>query len=119
MENTPLLQHNQRRLHWSKKSIIINLVFLFLVFMGNWCTYHVLELLQSSINGDIGIYSITLGYICKTVSSLLGVKIVDKITPKWTLVMSSVCITIYTAANFWPKWYVMFPAGALVGKDTK
>ena len=86
-----------------------------LVWIGTFTSYLGLDVLQTSINGDIGIYSITLASGCKLFSSFLGPVIMHKVTPKWTVLLSCTCMMSFTIANFYPVWYTLLPAGVLVG----
>ena len=101
-----------------KWRITKSLLTLAAVIYGIFTAYTALEILQSTINKDIGINSIVMLYTTKMVTSFLGPLIVSKVTPKWTIFLSCLCCSSYVLANFYPKWYVLLPAGALVGLAT-
>jgi len=41
--------------------------------------------------------------------------IIQKIGLKWTMVISQLCYSTYTAAQFYPSFYTLIPAAILVG----
>ena len=91
-----------------------------LSFFCIFAPYTALELLQSSLNRSdgLGVYSLSILYALKALSSLFGPLIVRGLTPKWTLLLAYLCHTIFIASNFYPKWYSMLPAGILLGIAT-
>ena len=101
----------------TKWKVIKNTIFLFLIFFANFTAYMSIQLLQTSVNGNIGVYSMTLFGLCKLFSSFFGPFIVNLLTPKWTLFCSSFCILIYVVANLFPRWYILMPCGGLMGKN--
>lgn len=102
-------------MNWTKSSIICNMIFLFIIWVTVHIAYLPLEILQSSINNEIGIYSMVTLSGGKLLSSFLGPLIVYKLTPKWTVFISVIAVLIYVGANFIPRYYILIPASILVG----
>ena len=99
----------------TRRSIILNLLIFFVIWLLTNSTYSSLEVLQSSINANLGITTISILYATKAISSLLGPFIVNHLSPKWTLVMGICLQMMYISANYYPEWYTMYLAGALMG----
>ena len=99
----------------TRRSILLNLLIFFVIWLLTNSTYSSLEVLQSSINANLGITTISILYATKAISSLLGPFIVNHLSPKWTLVIGMCLQMMYISANYYPEWYSMYLAGALMG----
>lgn len=74
--------------------------------------------LQSSINAKDGLGTVSLSaiYAALVVSCIfLPTLVIRKLTAKWTLCVSMLCYAPYIAAQFYPTFYTLVPAGILVG----
>lgn len=74
--------------------------------------------LQSSINAKDGLGTVSLSaiYAALVVSCIfLPTLVIRKLTVKWTLCVSMLCYAPYIAAQFYPTFYTLVPAGILVG----
>ncbi|XP_070571798.1 protein unc-93 homolog A-like [Ptychodera flava] len=113
-ENPPTKTERTSR----KRRIVKNLLSLNLTFLFLFTAFQALSNLQSSINCDegLGLASLSTIYACLIVSSLFLPPIVIRyVGTKWTMAVSMVCYVLYTAANYYPQWYTLIPASALVG----
>lgn len=74
--------------------------------------------LQSSINAKDGLGTVSLSaiYAALVVSCIfLPTLVIRKLTAKWTLCVSMLCYAPYIAAQFYPTFYTLVPAGILAG----
>jgi hypothetical protein len=98
----------------AKWNIVILSVSFFLIFAA----FLALQSLQSSLNATEGkgVACLAVLYSCMCVSSLfLAPVLLGILRPKWTLAICFVCHCLFTASNFYPQWYVLIPACALLG----
>ncbi len=64
----------------------------------------------------VGSASLSVIYFFLILSSLfLPSILIDKLTAKWTIVLSMLCYTAYVIAQFYPSYETLMPAAALVG----
>lgn len=74
--------------------------------------------MQSSINAKDGLGTISLSviYAALVVSCIfVPTYVIRRLTVKWTLCLSMLCYAPYIAAQFYPRFYTLVPAGMLVG----
>jgi hypothetical protein len=72
--------------------------------------------LQSSINPDLGLASLTVFMVFFLISGLLFAStIIHILGTKFTLIFSYCLLGMYTLANFYPDWYTLIPMAALGG----
>ena len=90
--------------------ISVSLMFIFVAYMS-------LRNLQSSINheGGLGLITLSVVYIFFFLGCILATSIVQHIRPKPAIMVAMVFNTIYTLANFYPRFYTLIPAAVLVG----
>ncbi len=90
---------------------------LAVAFMLTFTAYGSLQNLQSSLNYDngLGLASLSVIYGCLTVSCLLAPVVIRALGTKWTIVVGLTSYILYTAANFYPEFYTLIPAAALLG----
>jgi fucose permease len=100
---------------WTKARILQNLAVFFFICVFLHVAYYPLEALQSSINKEVGLYSMVVGFGARMVTSFLGPAIVYRLTPKWTICVTNVCVLAFVFANFYPTYYTLMPAAILVG----
>lgn len=86
------------------------------VYLLVMTAYTALEVLQSSINAENGLYAISILYFCKFLSCLISPLMVRLLTAKWTIVICIVPHTSFIIANFFGEWATLImPAAALLG----
>lgn len=97
--------------HWK------NLISLATSFMVSFTAFGSLQNLQSSLHYDagLGLASLSVIYGCLMVSCLLAPVVINTLGTKWTITICLFCYTFYTAANFYPEFYTLIPAAALLG----
>nr|XP_006824709.1 PREDICTED: protein unc-93 homolog A-like [Saccoglossus kowalevskii] len=101
-----------------KTKIVKNMLVLCTVFTFLFTAFNGLVNLQSSINCDdgLGFASLACMYAFMIVSAVLLPSIaINTFGTKWTLVISMVFYVIYTAANYYPMWYILMTASAFLG----
>jgi len=104
-------------LHVEKRRYIKNLLVLTMAYFYLWSAYSALRNLQSSLNavGGLGLYALSSIYCSLLFGSLLSTTIVQRLQPKRAI---SLCLTgfiMYSAANFYPRFYTMVPASVIQG----
>lgn len=91
--------------------MIISLAFLFL-FIG----FHGLQYLQTSVNGQAGLDSLTTYYFSLATSSLIvPTFVVSRLGSKLTLIAAFGVHLVYMLANFLPEYYSLIPASVVAG----
>lgn len=100
-----------------KKQAYKSLLLLSVSFQIVFTAYLALQNLQSSLNQEAGLGTVSLSvlYACIILSGTLAPVCISKIGAKWSLVASWVTYCLYTAANFYPRWETLVPASVLVG----
>ena len=73
--------------------------------------------MQSSINaaGGLGLVSNSVSYAALIVAVFFAPLIVGVAGTKYSLILSSIILTIYTVSNFYPHWYTLIPSAGLTG----
>ena len=98
---------------WMYKNVIgVGLSFL-LVFSA----FQSLQNLQSSINaaGGLGLATLAILYLFFTISGFVTPGILKLLGTKYSLLGGFLCHLVYTGANYYPSWYTLVPASALLG----
>ncbi|XP_014782124.1 protein unc-93 homolog A [Octopus bimaculoides] len=86
-------------------------------FMFVYTAFMSLQSLQSSLNtdGGVGVVSLSCMYASTVLSCLLAPWIISKLKCKWTMVSAFILFSAYFAANFYPKHFMLIPAGMILG----
>ena len=95
-----------------------SLLILTLSFTLVFTAFLSLEGIQSSINFEAGMGTVSMGllYACFFSTNLfLGPLIVQLVGPKWTLLGGWIVHTLFICVNFYPSWYTMLPVSAMLG----
>ncbi|XP_013413708.1 protein unc-93 homolog A [Lingula anatina] len=73
--------------------------------------------LQSSLNteGGLGFLTLCAIWVGAILSCLYAPILVEKFTPKRTLMLAQCCHIVFVSSNFYPKVYTLLPAGMLLG----
>lgn len=95
-----------------------NILVIGLAFMVNFTAFMGATNLQSSINADQSLGTFTLASIYGSLifsNIFLPALIISWLGCKWTISLSILAYVPLMAAQFYPKFYTMIPAGLLVG----
>ena len=97
---------------YKKNLFVISLSFFFM-----FAAYLSLRNLQSSLNaaGGLGMYSLSSLYACFMVGCIFATSIVQRMRPKISMMFCTIGLFLYNLANFYPTFYTLIPASALVG----
>ncbi|GAB6026756.1 Protein unc-93 A [Chamberlinius hualienensis] len=102
----------------SKKKIIKNLGIVSLSFLLSFTAFSGTVNLQSSLNseGDLGNQALTALNLGAIISNLfLSTVMLNKLGLKWSLIISLAMHLTFPAANFYPKWFTLFPGAVITG----
>ena len=99
------------------KTYLKNLVILSLGFMLCFTAFFSLRNLQSSINheGGLGLISMSTIYAAFMGGCIFAPSIVNKMRPKFALVISMHGLLLFVVSNFYPQFYTLVPASAVLG----
>ena len=99
------------------KTYLKNLVILSLGFMLCFTAFFSLRNLQSSINheGGLGLISMSTIYSAFMGGCIFAPSIVNKMRPKFALVISMHGLLLFVVSNFYPQYYTLVPASAVLG----
>ena len=99
------------------KTYLKNLVILSLGFMLCFTAFFSLRNLQSSINheGGLGLISMSTIYAAFMGGCIFAPSIVNKMRPKFALVISMHGLLVFVVSNFYPQYYTLVPASAVLG----
>ncbi|XP_076180620.1 UNC93-like protein [Ptiloglossa arizonensis] len=95
-----------------------NILVIGLAFMVNFTAFMGATNLQSSINADQSLGTFTLASIYGSLifsNIFLPTLIISWLGCKWTISLSILTYVPFMAAQFYPKFYTMIPAGLMVG----
>ena len=94
-----------------------NLVILSIGFMLCFTAFFSLRNLQSSINheGGLGLISMSTIYAAFMCGCIFAPSIVNKVRPKFALVLSMHGLLLFVVSNFYPQYYTLIPASAILG----
>lgn len=101
-----------------KWRILKNISTVSFAFMVQFTAFQGTANLQSSINAKDGLGTVSLSaiYAALVVSCIfLPTLVIRKLTVKWTLCVSMLCYAPYIAAQFYPTFYTLVPAGIMAG----
>ena len=96
-----------------KNLIVISLGFLFL-----FTAFQALQNLQSSIHDDenLGLVSLCVIYAALVTSCMfVPPLLINKLGCKYTVMLSMSGYVLYTVAMFYPRYWTLVPASALLG----
>ncbi|XP_034232341.1 UNC93-like protein [Thrips palmi] len=101
-----------------KWRILKNIAAVSFAFMVQFTAFQGTANLQSSINAREGLGTVSLSAVyAALVLSCIFVPtfLIKRLTVKWTLCASMLCYAPYIAAQFYPRFYTLVPAGVLLG----
>ncbi|XP_047114462.1 UNC93-like protein [Schistocerca piceifrons] len=101
-----------------KWRILKNIAAVSLAFMVQFTAFQGTANLQSSINAKDGLGTVSLSAIYAAIvlsCMLVPTFVIKRLTVKWTLCLSMLCYAPYIAAQFYPRFYTLVPAGVLLG----
>jgi len=113
------IQREKVKLARSEKwRILKNISVVSIAFMVQFTAFQGTANLQSSINAKDGLGTVSLSaiYASLVVSCIfVPTYAIRRLTVKWALCISMLCYAPYIAAQFYPRFYTLVPAGILVG----
>lgn len=101
-----------------KWRILKNVSLISCAFMIQFTAFQGTANLQSSINAKDGLGTVSLSaiYAALVVSCIfVPTFLIKRLTVKWTLCVSIACYVPYIAAQFYPRFYTLVPAGVVLG----
>ncbi|XP_060577662.1 protein unc-93 homolog A-like [Ruditapes philippinarum] len=102
----------------SEKRILKNLVVVSIAFLLLFTAFQSLQNLQSSLNKEEGLGTISLSVIY-AVGIIAGIFLpplaINILGCKWTMAASIICYTVFIAANLYAVWATMIPASIIIG----
>ncbi|XP_014243753.1 UNC93-like protein [Cimex lectularius] len=101
-----------------KWRILKNIAAVSLAFMVQFTAFQGIANLQSSINAQDGLGTVSLSavYAALVVSCIfVPTFLIKRLTVKWTLCFSMMCYAPYIGFQIYPKFYTLVPAGVLLG----
>ncbi|XP_021940392.1 UNC93-like protein isoform X2 [Zootermopsis nevadensis] len=104
-----------RREKWR---ILKNIAAVSLAFMVQFTAFQGTANLQSSINAQEGLGTVSLSaiYAALVVSCIfVPTFLIKRLTVKWTLCFSMLMYAPYIGAQFFPRFYTLVPAGVILG----
>ncbi|XP_033748631.1 protein unc-93 homolog A-like [Pecten maximus] len=100
------------------RQLRLNLFVLCVIFILVFTAYSGLQNLESSLNPEIGIYSLASITGGALVSCILAPAVIRFIGAKWAISSAALCLAGFVAANFYPKTGVLIPASILYGMSS-
>ncbi|XP_045498485.1 UNC93-like protein [Colias croceus] len=100
------------------RRIVKNVVVISLAFMVQFTAYSGAANLQSSINAEAGLGTASLAAVYAGLifsNIFLPVVVIKWLGTKWAMSLSFVAYMPYIAAQLWPSFYTLIPAGLIVG----
>ncbi|XP_063383842.1 UNC93-like protein isoform X1 [Cydia fagiglandana] len=98
--------------------IVKNVVIISVAFMLHFTAYSGAANLQSSINAEAGLGTASLAAVYAGLifsNIFLPVPVIKWMGTKWAMSLSFITYMPYMAAQLWPRFYTMIPAGLMVG----
>nr|XP_026499824.1 UNC93-like protein [Vanessa tameamea]XP_026499825.1 UNC93-like protein [Vanessa tameamea]XP_026499827.1 UNC93-like protein [Vanessa tameamea] len=95
-----------------------NVVVISIAFMVQFTAYSGAANLQSSINAEAGLGTASLAAVYAGLifsNIFLPVVVIKWLGTKWAMSLSFITYMPYIAAQLWPRFYTMIPAGLIVG----
>ena len=113
----PTDSSEEKKLNQLKNTYLKNLIVLSIGFMLIYAPFFALRNLQSSINpdGGLGLLSMSCLYAAFLIGCVISAALVQNIRPKMAILMSLVGYLLYTISNFYPGYYTLVPASAILG----
>ena len=102
----------------NKLKSLKNIILLSLSYFFQYSALNGLNNLQSSLNSEknLGITAMLLTSVVFTISCLFLPMIMTKyVGYKWSIIGANISITVFTIANFYPRFYTLLPAAFLSG----
>ena len=111
-------EENKAHTNINKKLVFKNLIIIGLSWMFLFTAYNSIANLQSSLNTDAGLGTISLSvtYVAFILSCLLLPTILIKhLGIKWTIFFSQLTYILYIGLNIYPRYYTLVPSAFLIG----
>ena len=101
-----------------KRSLLLNLSWICLVWVFTFTAYSGLQNLEASLVPDIGVYSLAAITGGGLISCIVAPAVIQKIGAKGALITSWICLAIFVGSNYYPKAYILLPGAAIEGIST-
>src|SRR3989338_828587 len=104
-------------MEWMKtmKNSKLNVIYISTSFLIVFTSFTISQNLQTSINKDLGFYSLGTLYFFFSFSALFSGYVVEKLGSRLSLFGGSFMYFLYVLANAYPRAYILLPASALLG----
>ncbi|CAF0796002.1 unnamed protein product [Brachionus calyciflorus] len=102
----------------AKRLIMKNLIVVGLSWVFLFTAYSSIANLQSSLNSEKGLGTVSLStiYVTLVLSCIfLPTILMKKLGIKWTIFISQLAYILYIAANVFPKYYTLVPTAIILG----
>ena len=102
------------------KTPLCQMILLCVMFNISMVAYYGLESLQSSINPEAGLGVTSLGVLCFLISlsSVYGAGVVQKLTPKVSLITGMAGVLMFVIANFYPRHWTLLLGSVCFGSSS-
>jgi hypothetical protein len=109
---------NDPDLKRTKRVIIKNLLIVGLSWVFLFTAYSSIANLQSSLNSDGGLGTISLStiYVSLILSCIfIPTVLIQHLGIKWTIFCSQLTYILFIAANIYPRYYTLIPSAVIIG----
>ncbi len=86
-----------------------------IAFMLVFSAFIGIQNLQSSLNAELGLVSLSVTYAFYFLIGFATPGIVRFLGTKYALLFGFICHTVYIASNFYPEYYTLIPSSILLG----
>lgn len=101
-----------------KRIVLKNLIIVGLAWIFLFTAYSSIANLQSSLNSDDGLGTVSLStiYVSLILSCIfIPTILIKNLGIKWTIFCSQLTYILYIAANIYPKYFTMVPTAIILG----
>ena len=101
-----------------RRLLLKNLLVIGFGWIFQFTAYTSISNLQSSLNSDDGLGTISLSviYVSIILSCIfLPSALIKQLGVKWTILLSQAAYLLYIAANLYPRYYTLLPAAIILG----
>ena len=105
-------------LRTKRRLLLKNLLIIGFGWIFQFTAYNSISNLQSSLNSDDGLGTISLSviYVSIILSCIfLPSAMIKQLGVKWTILLSQMAYLLYIAANLYPRYYTLLPAAVILG----
>ena len=94
-----------------------SMLLLTVSFFFSFAPFSAIQNLESSLNAqdNLGANALATLYLVYTAGCLLAPAVVRSLSPKYTMIISSIFVCAFVVAHVKPTWFTLLPASASVG----